>query len=446
MKAKLISMLFVSCLVSFTNNTVAQKVKIERVTDTLSKPGAYFALPATVISVEVEIMKISMDTGQFLLYASLIKSFYNGKIIDKKSETISIGTNHVISVRSTPDKNYLYWVDFKKRPFKNQDFSFALNESNVVEGANVAIKDKTFDIVTKGLSSIASIVGSFARGADGVSPLPDSILVDKKKIFVPQNVKDAVIHIEGLIKRRTDLITAPRFGAEVDTFNKMLEELDKQIKSELAKFIGTKSTTTYTYKYDYLVADQMGSVDITIPLLSVTTAGTSSSVTYNAPLSYYVNTGIIAKGESPNATVELRIIEQDSPLNNLVMEPSDKTKKGLPYRIPGKAAVQILVKKEVKAASLFPIAQFGTVSYLPYKMNEVNIQYFEDLGAIKSITAKNTAITPEEIDALKSNTQGFIDQLKGDDELTRVQKENELLEAKKTNAQLKEELLPKTDN
>jgi len=64
-------------------------------------------------------------------------------------------------------------------------------------------------------------------------------------------------------------------------------------------------------------------------------------------------------------------------------EKSYKGDRGFSYRIPVMAKVSIEVNNDLKSSGVFPIAQFGSVTYLPSTISSV--QFFPETGGIKNV-------------------------------------------------------------
>lgn len=408
----------------------SQKVKIEKIVkEKKYEDGVFFALPNTIIHVEIDIVETDTKTGKFLKNAELIQKFYTGPIISKSEKSLEIGEISV-TTKSGIDPVQIYWADIEKKWLKNQNFTFNLGNNYSISGANISTESKVFEIVTTGLSSIASIAGQFAGARS--SGAFTSIDMSSSNLSAAEL---SAINLLELLNRRTDLLGATRYGGDEGAFNKMLEELDKAIQSELVKFTGTSIKRYKKYQYDYVVP----AIPTKSPIELFTLNGADSIITYHVKNDHYVYPEIknVAGGKKIDVELELKQIKDQ--VTDFVSIAKPK-KMGMPYRLPGKSAVQVLVGGTPKAASTHLIAQQGKVAYLPYRLNEVNLEYFAETGGIKTLTAKGNAITTDQIKAAESTSQSIIDAIKGDDELTKIQKENELLEAQKTNKALKEEL------
>ncbi len=411
-------------LLFITSISFGQRVDVQNVTNSFSlkRDGIFYALPKTILVVEIEVKKTVYTPPKGAKKENTLDSAYlkiiNGEIFVKDS-VIEI-SNYSISTKSTQDLDQVFLLNPKKKWNKKTNIAFSLSEQGIIQGSEVSIEDKTFDLVTEGLSSIASIASAVLGGAVGAKPISDKRT------------------LENLLDKRANLITSTSYGGDGEAIKFQIKELDKMIESEMAKLIGSKKITTATFRFEI----DLDCTERSYELLKVISSGHSLGIhlipeNKNDHILYPQK--FIAKKDSGNV---LRVEISNSSVSSygqLIknLGASNETKRGLAYRIPKNKIIKIVFEKEDKLISSIPIAQCGSIAYLPYKMDKVNIKYYESLGSLKSVSAEAGSINAENFDVLAGTIKSGKDISNGKSELERLNEENQLLEAIKKNKELK---------
>jgi hypothetical protein len=161
--------------------------------------GIYYALPLTVLTVEVPVTKLTLVPGRCLCQDKELmrsKGELILKVMDLKTKKhpgiapckdLSFNDSSYvyyklgdISISSyvAPDSTKLYYVQTRKNVFRKNTVSFVLNELGVLNSAEVKVEDRTLDVVTQLVGSVAEVAGKFMKAAD----TPETDDLDCKKL------------------------------------------------------------------------------------------------------------------------------------------------------------------------------------------------------------------------------------------------------------------------
>lgn len=169
----------------FESKTVVTRVKPHVAGQPRSKMnGVMFALPRTVVKVDVPVLRERLSPGQF--YA-LSPFFFPGERFIKAAPlptpipAPSDDAGVVFSldepkfgVRGKPDPEETFMVSIRGGRFETKTLLLDVTEDGIIAKAEAESKDETIDFVTQGLQSVATIAAPLLPfGADDVDLLAD---------------------------------------------------------------------------------------------------------------------------------------------------------------------------------------------------------------------------------------------------------------------------------
>jgi hypothetical protein len=364
------------------------QVKVHHVIEGVNlneKQGIYYALPRTVIRVDLTVNKTEYYAGPYAAYAGKYLDLENVSTNDYNEYLI---TEVSLDAGSEPDPEQFYFAEFDDKTIKESSaMLFSLSEAGLVTGLNSSLlkedmkqnisKFEDKENVYAGLFNYSAETNLYER-ADTVikKVVVDTVTVEKKYLdrkwvekSTEQKAVEAANMVTKLRENRFNLLTGYQ---EVAFDAGTMAYMDKQLKmledEYLSLFIGItiKKTLHYTFtvlpdpEYDYSVipvfvfSERSGVKDVSAP-----------------------------GGEKINLKIEL-----SDPLANVMAanesrEKSYKGDKGFCYRVPITAKVSIDVSSDLKATGTYQIAQFGSVTYLPTTISSV--QFFPETGGLKNV-------------------------------------------------------------
>ena len=204
----------------------------------------------------------------------------------------------------------------------------------------------------------------------------DTVTVEKKyldKKWVEKSTEQKAVEAANMVtKLRENRINLLTGYQEVAFDAGTMAYMDKQLKTledeYLSLFIGI--TVKKTLHFTLTVLPDLEHEFSSIPVFVFSERSGIKDI--NAP-----------GGEKINLKIEL-----SDPLESLMSinnerEKSYKGDRGFSYRIPVMAKVSMEVNNDLKSIGVFPIAQFGSVTYLPPTISSV--QFFPETGGIKNV-------------------------------------------------------------
>jgi len=349
------------------------------------KQGLYYALPRTLIKVNLTLDKTEYFAGPYAAYAGKYLDLENVSTNDYNEYSI---TEISLSTLSEPDPAHYYFAEFDDKTIKEGSaMLFSLSDAGLISGLDGSVLKNTIkENITKfsdkqnvyaGLFNYSAETNLYEK-ADTVirKVVVDTVTVEKKyldKKWVEKSTEQKAVEAANMVTKlrenRFNLLTGYQ---EVAFDAGTMAYMDKQLKTledeYLSLFIGI--TVKKTLHYTLTVLPDPEHEFSSIPVFVFSERIGVKDI--NAP-----------GGEKINVKIELT-----DPLKTLLSINNDREKsykgdKGFSYRIPVMAKVSIEVNNDLKSSGVFPIAQFGSVSYLPSTISSV--QFFPETGGIKNV-------------------------------------------------------------
>ena len=429
------------CLI--TTVGFGQKIEIEKIN--ASKPeeieaeGIIYALPKTVLVLEIEVVKtdsIPVTNPSCDLGCQLRTSL---KPITKRSTTFQV-KNYSLTTKAVPDTEQIYVVNPESKWNKNKSVSFTLSNLGLIQGTEISIENKTFEIISSGLSTIISTASLFVAGGPAPPPPPSESVKPEAKLLKLINSKE--------------MLLSSAYGAALETIQFQLVELNKLIDTELAALVGKRVSKTTVLRFEIeLAKEEPASLNSGSSLKIDKLKIDKEKGVYIDPTLKAVNPHILYPAEflstsevGKNITVTVHSMQDSFGKIVSQMKLSSSVRKGLAYRIPVEYSFSVSYDGTPKLAASLQIAQAGKVVHLPYKMDNATIAYYENLGSIKTVSVSSSAIVSDSFatgQGIISDTKKLIDGQSEADKLTKEVTELELLVRKKA---AEDALAPINDN
>jgi Domain of unknown function (DUF4831) len=431
-----IEIIFLISILSACTTRLAE-VKQVNENDKLDSHGFFYSLPKTAIRIEIPIKRaikkpgpLFVDNDNFYQQANSIGLSKNK--INKKLETkYSIG-DPIISSFSLPDPDATFFVKMDSQPTEELILEMELTESGLMERAKSESTNRLLDIGVKTLEAGASIAGNFIKYGG---------MTSKRDLLDAQ-----IEQIKEIRKSKYDLISGNSVGVTggmpAETLKLMISELNKEEKRLLNAIQGTKEEKEWIAIFEFIPTTKTDQAKF----LSITDDGTLSiSPTCVNCASYPF--GKVLQGNTDELEVFLITKAQRQPADILkTLNINLKENGSFYYRIPLQTEIQIFKKEKLLSSKSILVAHLGPKYQLAKKFQSrtgsIELFVYTNTGAIKKInnTAKpfdaETAI--ETLGTSAANLSEII--LKGDDEITKLEREKEILELKKAIRDLEKDL------
>ena len=398
-----------------------QRIEIEKVSssENVSDIGIFYALPKSILVVDVEITKeVYKAPKDSKLCKELFgdcDNFFGGKNLPyKNGEKFKISDMKVY-VESVIDVDHIYKVNARKKWNKDKGLNFTLSENGIIKGATASSEDKSFDIILSSLSAITSIIRSSSPSAMGKEALEDNKL-DPTKLKLKKRILD-------LLSKRENLISSPNYATTKETLEFQINELNKIIAKDLGIILGLKSVKKKIFTFE--INDFESKINNTIysdTIFKIVNKSKNSGVNVMKKFEQFNFIPEEFRSESKTGKIDDFIIQIEKSGISLGEKLStkittdDNERKGLAYRIPGGINVKIFngklkepnEKKEIFRGG-YLIAQLGSIAYMPYKIDSATLEYYENLGWLKSVNLTSTSISPERINNASSTLKNLRD-------------------------------------
>ena len=349
--------------------------------------GLMYALPKTVLRVEVEATRVELQPGPYGAFASKYLGILNVPKHDSVSWIIS---DIKINSYAEPDPDHYYFIESDK-PIQSD--LLHLTEQGIIVSANCNVEHKSSESSTDLFLNQAfskpielSQLPVMDAQTERIDTTYRTIFTDSSFMRIPVMRRQQVNKsLEEKAKEIAELILELReekvalLTGDIDEFpdgealRTILEEFEQIEQQYLPLFTGTRSEQVFRSVYEF-------------------TPTFNNQDSKNILFRFSNQKGVLSNTDLSGKPIMVDVKNQDYTTNfaaflqhkdTLVEEP-----KGLFYRIPDEAVVQILNDSKVIATHKLQIAQYGKVDALPFRFlnnQKQQIEFYPETGALKKI-------------------------------------------------------------
>jgi len=388
MKSETKKIFFMLLILAIISGSLYSQINVRHITsgtDISAKQGVVYTLPYTLFRVDLEVLKTEYIAGPYSEYAA--------KYLDLQDVNTSNYDEYVIADASiktvaVPDPQQVYFAEITDKIVK-EDRSLLLSLSNAgliadLQGNLPKGLEKSFpsinyqsDPSTKDLFSyfagtnLLEKVDTIIRKVTVDTVTVEKIYLDKKWVEKGNEQKaiDAANKIEKIRESRYNLLTGyQEIAYPAGTIEFMDEQLKKMEKEYLSLFTGIaiKKKLFFTFFVDPEMPEQGNKIPVCV---------------------FSERSGVKAPDASGGEKLFLEINETGD-FEGITMVINQKiasapAEKGYFYRIPKTVEVNMKLNNDLQLQGLFPVSQYGTVSFLPPTITSV--QFHPETGAIKTM-------------------------------------------------------------
>lgn len=448
----------------------------------LPSEGVIYALPNTVMRLQMKLDKTSRSGARYAAYAAIFAPdgepvCKDADCTEEKKVTYSLQQGTTFATYGEPDPDNVFLVKFVGKGAIDQTLSMTWSEAGLLSAASASVTNRTGDVVLSGLKLVAGLGTKAALGAEkagaGVKPCdPDPSPTDDWAIPILQNggstSAPALIANYCAIKKadrdtlyRDDALLKDAVKAYVDkvqplvaareqilrgasqTFEpaSLLSHIEAEISHHLTVlYLGTKKTLTWDGALDV----RTPKVDLphTYTVLRVAAndgicLGASEVPPDSKPLPDKFT--ILKDRACADATpVDLKLDfypDGRSQLFNRIQD-DPKGERSFRYRMPARVKAELSDKGQAYGAGIFSVAQLGKVVSFPASRHSKSLSYdlafVEATGGLKTFKLGTTgALDTATVDALNSVGGTLLDaRSKSADDLNRLTREQQILKLK----------------
>lgn len=479
---------------------VVDRVPDSELRPVLDEPGIYYSLPKTSVVVELIAAMHTTTVGPYIDEKRFRKGLLSCQ--SNPSAEIAIGdTSNTrrqlvlgkpkVSAVSSADSAHRYRLNVNFAAFNSAKHTVKVNKLGVITNADSKVTNTSVLIAMDVFKAVLPVVTAFAMTA------PSSVLRAGKSTtcIAIEKVRDTLKKHERAYQHALQKIHADRnafvlgqgLSAKPDAFkealaifarrqtalkkalgkNKAYQDARNQVfgltNTKIYQLLGTATPTefqAFTSGVKWRVTKQTGK-DV---------KGPGAKAAGSTVLSYERNKG----APSPNLNTWPEVlglditITADEPFAELQCPAGgcpQSDAKGHRYRLPAQATIEVslatasatpgaLPKPKIIATGHHSIAQYGPIAVLPNRINglegNIVLALDENTGSYTSITVGATPLPTDTVSSLTNGVLGTVEKIrakalaeateKKNAELTRITAENDLLNAKKNNRDLKDAL------
>jgi len=444
--------------------------------------GVIYALPNTVVRVQLKVDKSEYSTARYSAYAAIFAP--EGKPVCKEptcaeehKKAFSVQQGATLSTYGEPDPDNVFLVKFVGGGAIDQTISMAWNEAGLASEVSSSVTNRTGDVVVSSLKLLASLgskaalgaSSSDARGAPQPPCQPEASTTDNFVIpILAQNGataaaqlvanycdikkadRDALLQDASLLRDATrDYVNRviPLTNARTKVLDgeavtldpvALITKIETEINSQLtALYLGSKKATTWDGALDVRTLN----AGAPITVLKIDPAKGMCPVSSEVPPATkpIPPEFLLAAADCDAAApVTLTLSYYPAPNRQLFTRLTDVTSgdRSFRYRIPAQVSAVFADNKTSYGAGVFSVAQLGTVISLPAnrhsKMLSYDLGFIEATGGLKTFKLGTTGgLDAATIDSLSSVGGTLLDAQntarKNSDELTTLTKEDQLL-------------------
>ena len=435
-----------------------------------------YALPRTVVDVELTIQRTSKKPGRFWELTDLFFPDYNPvdgqckhKPNNKRGEQVSFEIKSaMIDTFGEPDPDHVYYLKIHGKRALKQTAEFQFTEAGAVTGLKASVENQTSDVILTSLGAVSGMLNKtlFRASRDLTSKSLDDCKAKGKwdsSVSFQCYVRDPVYPEIGLnfdqLEPSCDEDDTKTCQADLERwFNKYPEKKERMVaakkiyeaiagkiveqyrpQSEISGavnrfisvwFSGERKSETWSGNFHLYPAEKPSASNIKAPdTLSVLSFSKRDGICNPDKLTNYTGAPPPAKFGKDSENCDDIEITFDLASDQLAriykynfVDPPDSDATGFRYRVPGEATASVIWKngKEdvVLNQATIQVAQFGVIAALPADLGGkaalMDMTFYESTGALKGFTLTSEPLI----------THGIVD--------STLSPLNELLEARKT--------------
>ncbi len=388
MKPRLFSLSFLlaALIISCSSPKPIQVMHVREMEASAGHTGFYYALPRTILSIDVTVTKNKEIPGPFANYSESLLGITD--IIRNQSVSYEL-TDITISSYAEPDPTQFYFVKYDPQDHIDKPLYITLTESGLIKSVNMPFDKDRFlsDLEEKDEYGYFGTEATFNHFIDpNMVEKIDTILqmVVKDTIIVERQIlesswvrkgpearaQEVADFILKLRNQKMDLISGfQEIPYSKETIEYMYEEIKEIENNYLELFTGITSRNRIKYRFTYL-PDKLS-------------AGRKRAI-----FRFCHQEGLLPASNNDKGTaVFLQLQRHETTRQPEVFIRRNiapqKTTYGFYYRIPEHANATIKKNDIIKADARVLISQFGTITSLP-PVN-LQIEFYPNTGFIRSV-------------------------------------------------------------
>jgi hypothetical protein len=364
--------------------------RIDKNTVSTGKEGMYYALPRTVIKVNVTVDRIENYKGPYSEYAL---KFLGLKNVVAANSVEYVINNIKVTTSAEPDPDQYYFVEFGQKLSKGEKAGlFSLTESGLIVGTMPEeidtvrevriIKDEEPPLISE--KDVFPEIFKYSSDVSFVEKIDtiirkvniDTMTMERqylKKTVIEkspeQKAKEAADFISKIKDNRFNLIS----GFQEVNYNKeTLEYMDAQLKTLEKEYMKlfTGISIHKKLEFSFVYTPNPNQVNAQMPVFKYNK--TKGIVDLDEPGGKVVTVKIQRSGTTSSLSGYLK----NTPVD-------DKKNHGFFYRIPELAKVTVKLDENLQDETQCLVSQLGVVTFLP--VDKWKVSFYKETGGLKGM-------------------------------------------------------------
>ncbi|MBS4014176.1 MAG: DUF4831 family protein [Bacteroidetes bacterium] len=367
-----LSVMIISC----SKNTFITVSHINDIESQKTAQGFYYALPQTIVNVEITVIKTDFEPGPFAKYADKYLSLE--EVETDPFSHYSIGKIKT-STSAKPDKDHIYFINYNpKKKYSNLSLDYTEEGllksvnfiSRISEDNNSRTESIKIDEKLKKGSFFYFLDNKMVEKIDTIyeEVLIDSLVIQRRRLsksFVEKSsearAKEVAEKIFNIRDKRYALISGfSEIPYSKETIKFMNDELNIIEQRFLELFTGITTISIIKYKFEYIPSEK-------------------ESLPFEL-CKFSENAGVIGKSSKNGKPISIEILRNNKIEHHIN---NSNTQNGIVYRTPEECEIRLLHGNQVITENKFLISQFGYTKRLP--SGNFEIIFYPETGAIRSI-------------------------------------------------------------
>jgi hypothetical protein len=357
--------IFLAAIVLFSVTDINAQIKVSKVGSNevnSESNGLFYALPQTVIQVDILVNKIQKVKGPYAEYADQMLGLSNSTSVNSTEYELK---DVRLTAFNEPDPAEYYFIQIPNKQKDRKAIELFLTSDGIISGVGISpqtisnkkqhsidLSDARVDIPEFANPSV------FERMDTVIKRISLDTTIIEQKFFrktsaaksVEQKAREAAEFILKLDESMYNLINGyQEVNYEKGTMEFMYNQMKSMKQDYLELFKGIKNVSGETYTF-FFVIDKNNPVETLCK--------------------FSISKGILPKTATSGDIIQIQAssLNKTSALKTEAekLSTGQREAHGLYYRIPDKANVAIKIGGQVKIETPIVINQFGVVTFLPY--------------------------------------------------------------------------------
>jgi hypothetical protein len=356
--------------------TAVTQTSSESARDPLAKDYLFYALPRTVLAVDVPITK-AVTVAEGPCTGSKFDDMRTELLADEPKSSVGFkAAKPIVSTRSEADPAAVYAVDLRLRPFALTTGTFEMTDNGVLTTAAVTQEDQSIDAVLTVARLALTASGAIAVSTPAQPGKAPEEPADRKAC---RQTMEAIKDLR--VKRLQMIGDSMKHEAPSESYlTTVLGKLDEIEESLLSAFVGQTKKTVATIHCEWrpaaFDAANGGKKLFLFSAMSGPEAIADSgciipqSLLVTPKEKPHVDAAIRKAGADSKVEVWTRVLRDDDGTQyadavSKVRREVDANPRGFFYRIPASAVVSVDFGKDSRTREVKPVAQLGIITTLP---------------------------------------------------------------------------------